>query len=246
MPAQARRIQIDFDGTSFATTGEIFPLADATFGTGSAEVPFFMNLGGGSLLYDFCMNPNGFVAFVPSGDACSASDTPTGNYIAPFAAALTVGGNTSFSIGLADVVHAGTAADPFVEADATPAIRFVWEGTDSASNQILVGLMLFDKGGGDFDFEFRYGNDLNGINGAPATGSQSFVLGANTFGPVPGPFATETTYSHSVVGGVCTTGCGEPPTEVPEPPMLQLLALGLALAAIFGYHTRRRSPATKR
>jgi hypothetical protein len=222
--AQSRQVQVDFDGDAFSTTGEIFGSADSHFGTGSGAVPFDLNFGSGAQSYDFCFNGNGFVSFVASGSGCSAGGTPTGNYVAAFFSALTTGGNTMWATGLVD------STAPFAVADATPAMRFIWDGTDSASNSILVELLLLDRGAGNFDLAFGYGNSLFGIDGAPATGQQGFSLGANVRALTSGPFATATDYAFSFVGGACTTcGANPPPALVPEPTTLALLSSALLL-----------------
>lgn len=216
--AHAGRVNVDFDGDAFATTGEIFLSDDTHFGTGAGTVPFQLNFGSGAATYDYCFAANGYVSFVSTGGGCGSGGAPSGNYIAPFFTDLTVGGNTLSSTGLVD------STAPFIESEATPAMRFIWDATDSSGNAVLAGLMLLDRGAGNFDFLFQYGNDLFGIDGAPATGSQGFSLGSNVSPLVSGPFATSTTYRFSFVDGTCVS-CGS--TSVPEPATLTLLVAGL-------------------
>jgi hypothetical protein len=238
--AFAARVLVDFDGDAFATSGEIFLSGDTQFGTGRGAVPFQLNFGSGAASYDFCFAADGFVQFVATGGACSA--TPTGDYIAPFLADLTVGGNTLWSTGLVD------STAPFVVAEATPALRFIWDATDSLGNSVLAGLVLLDQGAGNFDLKLEYGNDLFGIDGAPDTGKQGLSLGTNVLALTSGPFATATDYRFSFIDGTCTSGCGAipPPTTVPEPPMVLLAAAGLAGIALGAVPRRRRAPARNR
>jgi MYXO-CTERM domain-containing protein len=237
-PAQARSIAVDFDGSSFATTGEIFNTANTTFGTGSGAVPFNLNFGSGSQAYDFCFNGNGFVSFVASGSGCGSGSTPTGDYVAPFLSTLTTGGNTLWSTGLADPTA------PYATADAAPAMRFIWDATDSLGNSILVETLLIDQGAGNFNLEFQYGSPLFGVDGAPGTGQQGFSLGTNVLALTSGPFATATDYVFSFVGGLCTT-CGTtnpPPTNVPEPSPLALMASALLALPLLRRRLRIKSP----
>lgn len=240
--AYAARVQVDFDGDSFATTGEIFGSADTHFGANSSgTVPFALDFGAGAATYDFCFNSNGFVSFVASGSGCTFGSTPTGDYIAPFESTLLTGGNTSYSTGSVD------STTPYSTSDTTPAIRFIWDATDSSNNAVLAELLLVSQPSiatGAFSLEYRYGNDLFGIDGAPATGSQSYKLGNNTAGPTSGPFATTTTYKTSFSGGApCTTDCGggtgTPPTDVSEPGALALLS-GVLLLVPVAFRRRLR------
>ena len=219
----------------FGSNGEIFALSDSHFGTNTTgAVPFALNFGTGSASYDFCFNQNGFVSFVASGGGCAFGAAPSGDYVAVFSTALTTGGNTLWSTGSIDTVA------PYVTTETVPAMRFVWDATDGAANSILTELLLIDRGGGSFDLDLRYGSDLFGIDGAPATGQQGLSLGANVAALVNGPFATATDYTFSFVNGVCAA-CGEtPPTTVSEPSSLGLWVLGCALA-LFGIARRRRS-----
>jgi hypothetical protein len=233
--AWATRINVDFDGDAFPATGEIFGSADTHFGANSSgTMPFALDFGSGATVYDFCFNSNGFVSFVASGSGCTFGSTPTGDYIAPFASALTTGGNTLWGSGSVD------SSTPYSTSDTTPAIRFIWDATDSSNNAVLAELLLVSQPSistGAFSLEYRYGNDLFGVDGAPATGSQGYKLGNNTSGPTSGPFATDTTYKSTFSAGApCTTDCGggtgTPPTDVPEPGALALLSGVLLLVPV--------------
>lgn len=234
--AEARSIAVDFDGVAFDSNGENFAFSDSHFGANaSGAVPFALNFGTGAANYDFCFNQNGFVSFVASGSGCAFGAAPAGDFIAVFSTALTTGGNTLWSSGLID-----TAA-PYVAGEAVPAMRFIWDATDGALNQILTELVLIDRGAGNFDLDLRYGSTSFGVDGAPATGQQGLTLGANLVALVNGPFATATDYTFSFVNGVCATcGVTPPPTPVSEPLSLWLWALGCALAML-GITRRRRA-----
>ncbi len=239
--ALAHRVIIDFDGDQFPMTGEIFPLGTSVFATGSGAVPFDLNFGGGAQAYDFCFGINGVVEFVGSGSACGSSPL-LGNYIAPYSAALTSVGSTTWGTGTIDTTHSGTSSDPFVRDDATtPALRFIWDANDTSGNHVMTELMLISLGAGNFTFDMRYG-DLIQTDGAPATGTQSFKLGTTQFGPVNGPFTSETNYTFSFVDGVCAAcgGTTTPPTSVPEPSTIALLALALGVLTMFSGRTRFR------
>lgn len=231
---QARQVEVDFKN-DITINGELFASADGQFVAGNGvtsggALPFQMNVGSGAASYDFCFSTNGFVSFIASGGACGNSSTPAGNYMAAFSSALTNGGNTLFGSGRVDLTA------PYSLADSSPAMRFIWSGTDSSSNSILAELMLISRGSGNFDMDFRYGSSLFGISGAPATGSQGFSLGANTRGPTSGPFSSNADYFFSFVDGRCTN-CGA--SAVPEPSTLAML--GIALLGLFGFHSRRRA-----
>jgi hypothetical protein len=234
--AQARPIRVDFGDLNFGTTGENFGTADTFFGVGSGSIGFQLDFGSGAQSYDYCMSANGFVAFTASGSGCSGiGSTPTGDYVAPFLSTLTAGGNTLRGYGLVD------SSAPYSAADATGAYRFIWDAVDSASNSILAELLLLDRGAGNFDLLFAYGNDLFGVDGAPATGTQVIQLGSNS-NSVAGPFASATDYAFSVTGGTCA-GCGGTgggggggggTVSVPEPSSFALILLGMCMLVFFG------------
>lgn len=226
--AQARKVSVDFGDLNFATDGQNFDFAANVFGLSNGSINFDLNFGSGARRYDYCMNANGFVSFVGSGDPCSASGSPSGDYVAPFLSTLTDTGNSLSGFGLVDSIHSGSATDPFVAADATAAYRFIWQGTDAASNAILTELLLLDKGAGNFDLAFAYGSPDFGVDGAPATGQQIVNLGTNIAGPINGPFSTTTDYGYSVVNGTCTT-CGGGTVTVPEPSTLVLFSCALLM-----------------
>jgi hypothetical protein len=230
---EARSIVVDFDGSGFASNGEMFALSDSHFGANaSGAVPFALNFGTGAASYDFCFNQNGFVSFVASGGGCAFGAAPSGDFVSVFSTALTTGGNTLWSTGSVDTVA------PYLTTETVPAMRFIWDATDGAANSILTELLLIDRGGGSFDLDLRYGSDLFGIDGAPATGQQGLSLGSNLVALVNGPFATATDYAFSFVNGVCAT-CSVT-TPVAEPSSLWLWALGCALA-MTGITRRRRA-----
>lgn len=238
--AQAARIIVDFDGGSFDTTGENFALGDSVFGAGkTGTVPFALDFGAGAASYDFCFNANGFVSFVTTGIACNFTAAPAGDYIAAFFTALNVGGNTLYSTGLLD------PDSPYLPQEASPAMRFIWDATDGASNSVLAEVLLYSRptaGAGAFGVEFRYGNDF--IDGAPATGQQGFSLGNNVLGPTSGPFSSDTDYVSTFQGGTCGSTCGgEPPVDVSEPGMLAMIGGAfLFLPFALGRRHLRRSP----
>ncbi|MEJ0086698.1 MAG: PEP-CTERM sorting domain-containing protein [Pseudomonadota bacterium] len=229
--AQARQVKVDFDGLSFDTTGENFAFADTSFGVGGGTISFQLNFGSGAQLYDYCMNANGFVAFVASGSGCGASDTPSGDYVAAFFAPLAVGGNTLRGSGLVD------SSAPYAAGDAAAAYRFIWEASDSTSSAVLAELLLLDRGAGNFDLLFGYGSDAFGVDGTPGGGTQVVQLGSNS-NSLAGPFSSTTDYGFSFSGGTCAgcggsggngggTGGGGGSVSVPEPSTLALMFGGM-------------------
>ena len=228
--AQAREVRVDFDDLNFGTTGENFAFAGTSFGVGGGAINFQLDFGSGAQFYDYCMNANGYLTFIASGSGCSASSTPSGDYVAPFLSTLAVAGNTLRGSGLVD------SSAPYSAGDATPAYRFIWDATDSASNSLLAELLLLDRGAGNFDLLFAYGSTF-GADGAPATGTQVIQLGNNS-NSLGGPFSSATDYAFSFSGGTCAgcsgsggdgggTGGGGGSVSVPEPSTLALLFGGL-------------------
>lgn len=238
VPSNARTIRIDFGDANFDLTGEAFE-GFGLPGTGGTT-SFMLNIGepGGAQFYDFCFNPNGFIALAPAGGAgCTDSATPTGDFIAPYlSSTLAPEGNSSWSAGFVD------STAPYVLDGSTPqAYRFIWEDFTAG---LETELMLLDRGSGNFDIEFRYGNDaISGTEGgAPPGGLQGFTLGSNTL-PLTGSssgFSSATLFLYSFVNGVCTTCSVTPPTDVPEPPAVFLIGAGLFALALVHRNRRRR------
>ncbi|MEJ0035622.1 MAG: PEP-CTERM sorting domain-containing protein [Gammaproteobacteria bacterium] len=241
VPSNARTVAIDF-GDSFATSGELFTSFGQP-GTGGTT-SFDLNLGAGAQAYDFCFNANGFVSLAAAGGSgCTYSSTPTGDFLAPYAAPFsTAGTNTSWSAGLLGL---GTA--PFSVDNTTAAYRFIWE--DSVSGA-ATELMLVNRDAGNFDIEFRYGNpfalDPAVSTGVPTGGLQGFTLGDTTL-PLTGSstgFSGSNLYLYSFVNGVCTTCGGTTPpvgeVSVPEPSTLFLMAAGLLGLVVYRSRRNRR------
>jgi hypothetical protein len=238
VPSNARTIRIDFGDANFALSGEAFD-GFGLPGTG-ATTSFMLNLGapGGAQFYDFCFNQNGFMTLAAAGGAgCTYSETPTGDFIAPyFSTTLVPEGNSSWSAGFVD------STEPFVlDANTPEAYRFIWEDLGAG---VETELMLMDRGSGNFDLELRYGNDaISGTeSGAPPGGQQGFTLGSNTL-PLTGSasgFSSATLYLYSFVNGVCTTCGGTPPVDVPEPPIVLLFAAAFVAVALARTSRRRR------
>jgi hypothetical protein len=235
--ALAREVRVDFGDTNFGTSGENFTTDDTTFGVGVGSISFQLNLGSGAQSYDYCMSANGFVAFTAAGTGCSgSSSTPAGDYVAAFLAPLALHGNTLRGFGLVDSSPAYSAAD------ATSAYRFIWDATDSSNNAILAELLLLDRGAGNFDLQFAYGNALFNLDGAPSTGTQAIQLGGNS-NSLGGPFSSATNYAFSFNGGTCAAcvgsgiGGGGGSVSVPEPSTLALMVAAMSLLLF----SRRRS-----
>lgn len=233
--ASARTIAVDFDGTSIDTTGEVFAFqahAD-NFGT----MPFQLDFGSGATTYDFCFTNSGFVQFTAAGTGCGGvGTTPAGNFIAPYVATFTDGSNAIYGTGTIDTV--GAINDGVGAADA---IRFIWQDF-GAVDPIFTEIMLIDRGGGNFDFDLRYGNANAGILDVPLGGQQGFTLGANTQPLSGAQLFSATDYYYTFVGGVCTsTNCTTttPPTTVEAPSGSWLWSVGLAIAVV-GAARRRR------
>ena len=133
--AMARTISVDsrpFEQTGVQWTGNSVNLNnDHTF---QGSLPFQLNFGDGAKSYDYSFSENGFVQFIAVGGPGTTSITPTGNYIAPFAADLGPGlnsqlGGESYASGLID------PTPPYNLAEATDkAYRFTWLGMCPASN----------------------------------------------------------------------------------------------------------------
>lgn len=230
-PAFAYRTAIDFR-SDISQTGEAFPTGNFTTSGATGAIPFVLNFG--SLTADtFCMSTNGFVGF--SSGACSISATPSSNFIAPFFANLTsLGlqnvGNSSWSVGQVDPLRVyGTGTNTPIDA-----LRFIWQMGDASGNVFAEpSLLILNRGGGDFDFDLRYGS------ADAIAAQQGFTLGSdpgNMLSLRSGPFSPDTNYYFCVRGGAVGS-CGTT-TTVPEPTTLVLLGIGLV--GVFGFRRTRR------
>jgi hypothetical protein len=231
--AYGGKTAIDFP-EDITLTGELFPPSGTTFTTSGAagSLPFLLNLG--SLTANsFCMSPNGFVGF--SSGSCSIASVPGGSYIAPYFADLGALGlqdvnTTSWSVGQIDTLKVyGTGTSAPIDA-----LRFIWQIGDTNFNIFAEpSLVILNRGGGNFDFDLRYG-DADSISSA----QQGFVLGSdpgNTLALRTGPFPPTTDYYYCVRGGA-VGDCGTTTTPVPEPGTPALL--GAALIGLFGLRRR--------
>ena len=246
--AMARNISVD--SRPFEQTGEQWSNTNVDLknnGAVQGSLPFQLNFGDGATTYDFRFSENGFIQFVAPGSTGTGS-SPTGNYIAPFAADLAFADNaqlisTSFSSGLIDPTA------PYVLSDATvKAFKFTWLGMCPASD---VGcqapdyfqLILFDRGAGDFRLQFNYGLTFSSVDvfGDPTSlaGQQGYSLGSNVLALHTGPFNSNNP-DYCFTGGVGSL-CGTV-AAVPEPEVVTMLAGGLALLGVAA-RRRRGAPA---
>jgi hypothetical protein len=245
--AQAREVLVDFgenanNGQKFATNtancGALDTVASSCQldlrgnGTSTVMLGFGIDFGTG-IQSAFTVSEDGVVSF---GTASIFAFNSNLTSIAPF--------DTVFNRAVGEIIYSRGEADPepdgagnFSLAELVPAIHVSWDGpTDGAGTPIYTQLLLYSRGGGDFDLRLRYGNSARTVY-ANSGGLAGFSLGANVLSIV-GPLAAANDYFYSFRGGACTVGC-TPVVNVPEPGTLALFGLG-ALAA-FGLRRRRIS-----
>lgn len=232
-----RTIRIDTDFVFSPITGQrwngetVVALPKNGLAVGSMD--FQLNFGSGAKDYDFAFNQNGYVTFFERpGSAVTSIPLPSnGNFIAPFAFDMAMGGLTSFGCGAIDT------AMPFFESQAQEAMRFTWmsmcpAGDANCTNPASFQVVLIDRGSGDFDVEMNYGNfDPN----APASfaGQYGLQLGSNVVKLSDGrPFNGSLSPDYYFRNGVMA--------PVPEPSTYAMLIAGLGLVGL-ALRARRRS-----
>jgi PEP-CTERM motif len=234
--AQAQRsIRIDSGPTFNTSNGEYWPniniVTPPPSGFVTGQLPFQLNFGEGTKDYDYSFSRNGFIQLFarPSSGAGSSDLPPSGNFIAPFAAFMVTGQPTSMEVGIGVV---DTTA-PYVQADATAAIRFTWKNMCVIARGCdqTFQVALLDRGAGDFDLEMNYGFfDAN--EPTLPDGEQGFRLGSNVLALHSGPFTGNTSPDHYFRNGSLA--------PVPEPSTYAMLIAGLGLVGMAA-RVRRRS-----
>ena len=232
------------DGQKWDFPGAYFQDSFSTVGSGTVTPAIPLNIGAGAQLYTFRFDPTGRAVMLDSNGVA------TTNFIAPLESGFSdvtfipdsgVGGFIAFGAGqIAPSVLTGNPVGPFDPNAALSVYRFLWRNVCIDFNGACVAgstdfnfeAVLVDRGAGDFDLDFDYAPP----NDALATSSAGYLLGANaasfTDFSSPGP-------DYCFRGGVGQL-CGSvvvPPTTVPEPAPIALLAAGIGL---LGVATRRR------
>jgi hypothetical protein len=238
----ARPVRVDLAiAPQFANSGELWTvdndvsLGGDAFVTGT--VAFEMNFGGGAASYNFCFAENGFVSFFQAGGSCNSLLPPSGDFIAAFANDLSIT-EALWSVGSVD-----TGPAPYDVAEADPAMRFTWRGTDSGGSLLFAQLVLLDQGGGNFNIELNYGGPFATDYVTSSLGGQGLTLGTNTVALQTGAFSGQTTnYFYSLQNGILSGGTPPPPpVSVDEPSGLVTLA-GLLFAFSVALRRRRFLP----
>jgi len=175
----------------------------------------------------------------------------TTNFIAPLFKSGTTfvpdddGGYIGFGAGTVDPsVLAGPSSPPYNIANGLTVYRFLWRNVcaDACDGQFDDDLnfeaVLIDRGHGDFDLDFNYG-DIDGTQGpVPSDSVGGFLLAANaaTFSDFqsPGP-------DYCFRSGVAAV-CGSTSTTVPEPDTVALIVTGFGMLSVAALRSRRFVP----
>jgi hypothetical protein len=243
--AWARAIRID-EGNPIDDTNPSFWTSPQNFNLGTFDIGFDVNFGqaGGIDTSQITIYANGYISF----GATPVSPT-TGTGLSDLVAAPFL-----MSIDANLVAHTPGRIDlsgpPFSDVGAVDAYRVSWfaGSPDQFPFQVVILDMHTITGtAGDFDLEFNYNDEFNPV--APPTGvltAAGFHLGAASVSldPTanPSPFSQDVTQLFQFRGGrlLGTT----PPTPVPEPSSLSLIAAGFALLGVL-FGRRRVSTAAQ-
>lgn len=230
-----RSIRVDAGDARFDESGEIwFGVNEVDFASKpltTGTLPFALNFSGAA-------GPGEYYSYQFAGYPLSAASLvigydgfPDDNWAAilPYFYAgsppFTNWSSGDWSIGQVD-----TEA-PFRKSEVADAIRFTWKGQSTDGTFIAAQVVFLDRGRGDFDIEFNYGQGPS--FDFPAGGSQS----AN-FGPDKQFFAS---YGKVAFAGLCFRGgVGDICAPVPEPATYSLWAAGMLLLAPLALWRRRR------
>ena len=256
-PGFAKRVFIDFGGDNLDISGNAWSTSpsdsfeldrtgdrscDSSPCVTGIDLGFNINFGSGSVSSLF-VNENGIVSF--GSPLASGSFAPVASLvnlslpvIAPYYADLTSISPVDgvFSVADGELLFSRGIADPdddkngiYLVDSAVPAVHVTWAGptTGTTPTTIFTDLVIYSRGGGDFDVRFGYGTTDDAV--LPALTSLAGVsLGSGNLREFTGPYSAAADYFFQFRGGQLTA--------VPAPAAGWLLATGIAALA---YRRRR-------
>ncbi len=229
----------DVSGQKWSFPGDYFHDSFSTVGSSTVSVPILLNIGAGAQNYRFSLDVGGRVVLLDgSGNATSDYIAPLYHPASTFTPDPGIGGFIAFGAGQIDPsILTGTPTPPFDLSNALTVYRFLWRNvcsplcSGSGLDDTNFEAVLIDRGNGDFDLDFNYG-DPQGP--APTGAIGGFLLGLNeaafTSFTSPGPDYC----FRGGVGSLCSDIVN--PNPVPEPGTVALVLAGLGLL----YGSRRR------